>query len=117
MSQNPMVSSSKSRRLVSSLLPGDDFFGHFVIESLFVLSVSFFLFFFSLVLPISKAKVYIYNFKISTALEGSEPRLSCRERSVTASATYKRVFADVIVYIFAHYHTTYQIEALTVYMS
>ena len=29
----------------------------------------------------------------------------------------RRIFADVIVYIFAHWHTTYIIEALAVYMS
>ena len=50
--------------------------------------VFLFVFFFSLFSPISKAKVYIYNFKLSTALEGSEPRLSCRERSLSSSATY-----------------------------
>ena len=30
---------------------------------------------------------------------------------------YRRIFADVIVYIFAHLHTTYLIEAVAVYMS
>ena len=29
----------------------------------------------------------------------------------------RRIFADVIVYIFAQQHTTYQIEAVAVYMS
>ena len=30
---------------------------------------------------------------------------------------YRQIFADVIVYIFAHWHTTYLIEAVAVYMS
>ena len=34
-----------------------------------------------------------------------------------AQPQYRRIFADVIVYIFAHQHTTYLIEAVAVYMS
>ena len=48
-----------------------------------------FLFFFSPFFRLfPKQKFIFYNFKLSTALEGSEPRLSWRERSLTASATY-----------------------------
>ena len=32
-------------------------------------------------------------------------------------AGYRRIFADVIVYIFAHQHTTYLIEAEAIYIS
>ena len=35
---------------------------------------------------------------------------------VNNNPLYRRIFADVIVYIFAHWHTTYLIEAVAVYI-
>ena len=48
-------------------------------------------------------------------------KLMCKSTStlviIELAFLYRRIFADVIVYIFPHYHTTELIEAVAVYMN
>ena len=49
---------------------------------------------------------------------GAQSLTECfRGPNLAPGFSYRRIFADVIVYIFAFWHTTYLIAAVAVYMS